>query len=92
MEKLPVSANIRRYTTQEVIQNQVKDLVHQLMDEVASRRNGWVMSDIVTEVNDAYGRTAVFARDYIVKDVCEFRHKKTPRKSKRTYSVVCKYQ
>lgn len=72
MEKLPVSANIRRYTTQEVIQNQVKDLVHQLMDAgKASRRNGWVMSDIVTEVNDAYGRDmAVFARDYIVKDVC----------------------
>ena len=71
MEKLPVSANIRRYTTQEVIQNQVKDLVHQLMDAgKASRRNGWVMSDIVTEVNDAYGRDmAVFARDYIVKDV-----------------------
>ena len=72
MEKLPVSANIRRYTTQEVIQNQVKDLVHQLMDAgKASRRNGWVMSDIVTEVNDAYGRDmAVFARDYIIKDVC----------------------
>ena len=72
MEKLPVSANIRRYTTQEVIQNQVKDLVHQLMDAgKASRRNGWVMSDIVTEVNDAYGRDmAVYARDYIVKDVC----------------------
>lgn len=72
MEKLPVSANIRRYTTQEVIQNQVRDLVHQLMDAgKASRRNGWVMSDIVTEVNDAYGRDmAVFARDYIVKDVC----------------------
>lgn len=71
MEKLPVSANIRRYTTQEVIQNQVKDLVHQLMDAgKASRRNGWVMSDIVTEVNDAFGRDmAVFARDYIVKDV-----------------------
>ena len=72
MEKLPVSANIRRYTTQEVIQNQVRDLVHQLMAAgKASRRNGWVMSDIVTEVNDAYGRDmAVFARDYIVKDVC----------------------
>ena len=72
MEKLPVSANIRRYTTQEVIQNQVKDLVHQLMDAgKASRKNGWVMSDIVTEVNDAYGRDmAVFAREYIVKDVC----------------------
>ena len=71
MEKLPVSASIRRYTTQEVIQNQVKDLVHQLMDAgKASRKNGWVMSDIVTEVNDAYGRDmAVFARDYIVKDV-----------------------
>ena len=72
MEKLPVSTNIRRYTTQEVIQNQVKDLVHQLMDAgKASRRNGWVMSDIVTEVNDVFGRDmAVFARDYIVKDVC----------------------
>ena len=72
MEKLPISGNIRCYTTQEVIQNQVKDLVHQLMDAgKASRRKGWVMSDIVTEVNDAYGRDmAVFARDYIVKDVC----------------------
>ena len=28
MEKLPVSANIRRYTTQEVIQNPVKGFVY----------------------------------------------------------------
>jgi len=72
MEKLPVSPNIRQYTTQEVLQNQVKDFVLQLMDAgKASRKNGWVMSDIVAEVHDAYGRDmAVFARDYIVKDIC----------------------
>ena len=62
------SENIKIFTTEEVIQNQVKNLIHHLMDKgKASPRQGWAMSDILAEVSDRYGRVVTgFARDYIV--------------------------
>ena len=72
------SENIRIFTTEEVIQNQVKNLIHHLMDEgKASPTLGWAMSDILAEVSDRYGRSMTeFAKNYIVHDVCkiEVRH------------------
>ena len=60
--------NLHIFTTEEVIQNQVKNLIHHLMDEgKASHKLGWAMSDILAEVSDRYGRAMTgFARDYIV--------------------------
>ena len=62
------SENIQVFTTEEVIQNQVKNLIHDLMDEgKASPALGWAMSDILAEVSDRYGRAMTgFAKDYIV--------------------------
>jgi len=62
------SENIQVFTTEEVIQNQVKNLIHDLMDEgKASPTLGWAMSDILAEVSDRYGRAMTgFAKDYIV--------------------------
>ena len=62
------SENIQIFTTEEVIQNQVKNLIHNLMDEgKASPTLGWAMSDILAEVSDRYGRAMTgFAKDYIV--------------------------
>ena len=62
------SENIKIFTTEEVIQNQVKNLIHYLMDEgKTSPRQGWAMSDILAEVSDRYGRALTgFAKDYIV--------------------------
>ena len=62
------SENIKVFTTKEVIQNQVKNLIHDLMNEgKASPTLGWAMSDILAEVSDRYGRAmAGFAKDYIV--------------------------
>jgi len=70
--------NIQIYTTEEVIQSQVKNLVHMMMDKgKASPTQGWAMSDILEEVSDRYGRAMTeFAKNYIVHDVCkiEVRH------------------
>ena len=62
------SENVQVFTTEEVIQNQVKNLIHHLMDEgKASHTLGWAMSDILAEVSDRYGRAMTgFAKDYIV--------------------------
>mgnify|MGYP007063778621 CR=1 FL=1 len=62
------SENIQVFTTEEVIQNQVKNLIHHLMDEgKASHTLGWAMSDILAEVSDRYGRAMTgFAKDYII--------------------------
>ena len=67
------SENIRIFTTEEVIQNQVKNLIHNLMDEgKASPTLGWAMSDILEEVRERVGVHAVSeARRYIVKDICK---------------------
>ena len=60
--------NVHIFTTEEVIQNQVKNLIHHLMDEgKASPTQGWAMSDILAEVSDRYGRSmASFAKQYII--------------------------
>ena len=70
MEKVEniYSENIQIFTTEEVIQNQVKNFIHKLMDEgMASPIHGWTMSDIVSEVSDKHGRDmASFAKQYIM--------------------------
>ena len=71
MEKIQnlKSENINIFTTEEVIQNQVKTLIHHLMDESkATPTQGWAMSDILAEVSDRHGRAITgFAKDYIIK-------------------------
>ena len=64
--------NVHIFTTEEVIRNQVRDLVHTMMDEGKDGPvHGWVMSDIVAEVSDRFGKDmADFAKTYIVVDVC----------------------
>ena len=86
--------NVHIFTTEEVIQNQVKNLVHTLMDEGKDGpTHGWVMSEILAEISEKFGeKMADFARRYIVVDVCgmEERQKLSKSKSKRrkrpTYS------
>ena len=64
--------NVHIFTTEEVIQNQVKNLVHTLMDEGKDGpTHGWVMSDILAEVSVRFGEDmADFAKRYIVADIC----------------------
>jgi hypothetical protein len=72
-----ISENIQVFTTEEVIQNQVKNLIHELMDAGNdSHKRGWAMSDIVAEVSESYGRSmASFAKQYII-NMCM--NEKTP--------------
>jgi len=71
------SSNAHIFTTEEVLQNQVKNLIHELMDAGNdSHKRGWAMSDIVAEVSESYGRSmASFAKQYII-NMCM--NEKTP--------------
>ena len=79
--------NAKIYTTEELLQNQVKILVHALMDEGKDGpTHGWVMSEILAEIAEKFGdKMADFGRRYIVADVCgmEERQKWSKSKSKR---------
>ena len=79
--------NAKIYTTEELLQNQVKILVHALMDEGKDGpTHGWVMSEILAEISEKFGeKMADFARRYIVIDVCgmEEHQKLSKSKSKR---------
>ena len=71
------SSNAHIFTTEEVLQNQVKNLIHELMDAGNdSHKRGWAMSDIVADVAESYGRDmASFAKQYII-NMCM--NEKTP--------------
>lgn len=75
--------NVHIFTTEEVIQNQVKNLVHTLMDEGKDGpTHGWVMSDILSEVSERFGRDMVdFAKRHIVVDVCGIKEPHVPSRS-----------
>ena len=75
--------NVHIFTTEEVIQNQVKNLVHTLMDEGKDGpTHGWVMSDILSEVSERCGRDMVdFAKRHIVVDVCGIKEPHVPSRS-----------
>ena len=62
------SKNVHIFTTEEVIKNQVKNLIHTLMDAgKASKKQGWAMSDILDEVSMRFGRDmTTYARNYII--------------------------
>ncbi len=62
------SKNVHIFTTEEVIKNQTKDLIHTLMDAgKASKKQGWVMSEILDEVSMRFGRDmTTYARNYII--------------------------
>ena len=62
------SENIHIFTTEEVIKNQTKDLIHTLMDAgKASKKQGWAMSDILDEVSMRFGRDmTTYAKNYII--------------------------
>ena len=62
------SENIHIFTTEEVIKNQTKDLIHTLMDAgKASKKQGWAMSDILEEVSMRFGRDmTTYAKNYII--------------------------
>ena len=62
------SKNIHIFTTEEVIKNQTKDLIHTLMDAgKASKKQGWAMSDILDEVSMRFGRDmTTYAKNYII--------------------------
>jgi hypothetical protein len=62
------SENIHIFTTEEVIKNQTKDLIHTLMDAgKASKKQGWAMSDILDEVSMRFGRNMTsFAKKYMI--------------------------
>ena len=75
--------NVHIFTTEEVIRNQVKDFVHTMMDEGKDGPNhGWVMSDILSEVSERFGREMVdFAKRHIVVDVCGIKEPHVPSRS-----------
>ena len=75
--------NVHIFTTEEVIQNQVKNLVHTLMDEGKDGpTHGWVTSDILSEVSERCGRDMVdFAKRHIVVDVCGIKEPHVPSRS-----------
>ena len=62
------SKNVHIFTTEEVIKNQTKDLIHTLMDAgKANKKQGWVMSEILDEVSMRFGRDmTTYARNYII--------------------------
>ncbi len=62
------SKNIHIFTTEEVIKNQTKNLIHTLMDAgKASKKQGWAMSDILDEVSMRFGRDmTAYAKNYII--------------------------
>ena len=75
--------NVHIFTTEEVIQNQVKNLVHTLMDEGKDGPiHGWVMSDILSEVSERFGRDMVdFAKRHIVVEVCGIKEPHVPSRA-----------
>ena len=62
------SENIHIFTSEEVVKNQVKNLIHTLMDAgKASKRQGWAMSEILDEVSMRFNRDmTTYAKDYII--------------------------
>ena len=62
------SKNIHIFTTEEIVKNQTKDLIHPLMDAgKASKKQGWAMSDILDEVSMRFGRDmTTYAKNYII--------------------------
>ena len=64
------------FTTDEFLafekQERIKALVHRRMDKgKQGPTHGWVMSEILQSVKRSFGLAgAVFAREYIVNDVC----------------------
>ena len=62
------SKNIHIFTTEEVMKNQTKNLIHTLMDAgKASKKQGWAMSDILDEVSMRFGRDmTAYAKNYII--------------------------
>ena len=55
-------------TTEAVIKNQVKDLIHVKMDAgKASKKEAWSMAEILNDVSVRFGRNMeTYAREYIV--------------------------
>lgn len=64
------------FTTEEFLafekQERIKSYVHRRMDMgKQGQTHGWVMSEILQSVKRSFGLAgAVFAREYIVNDVC----------------------
>ena len=87
----PSLDRVRVLTTDEALvvekQRAVRAFVNRTMAKgVASRLQGWVMSDILEAVKKRYGKAyAAFARDYIIRNVCggiKFTSKKRPPRPK----------
>ena len=62
------SDNVQIISTEDVIRNQVKNLIHASMDAgKASKKQAWAMTEILDEVSMKFGRDLTsYARKYII--------------------------
>ena len=62
------SDNVQIISTEDVIKNQVRNCIHDLMDAgKASKKQGWSMMIILDEVSMKFGKDmSSYAREYII--------------------------